>query len=184
MARSASSIVRVLSVPALCASTLLAGHAAQAAMGTGGSMVKESAVAGPYRLVLQIGPLEKMYTRAQLKQQHPMSGEVMLSGTMVMGGMGGMSGPTPNHHLELHIYNRTTGTVVTKAVVAITIRTASGKLLERLPIAEMRGVTSGVSDTHFGNNVALQSGTYRVDVQVESARASFKVTLGITKMKM
>lgn len=181
MGVSTARVARLFSVPLLCASTLLGGHVARAAMGMGGSTVKESALAGPYRLALQIGPLENMYTQAQAKQKHPMSGEVMLGGTMAMGGMGG---PMPNHHLELHVYNRATGTVVASAMVAITIRTAAGKLLERPPIAEMRGVTSGVSDTHFGNNVALKDGHYRVDVQVDSARASFMVTLGAAKTKM
>jgi len=42
----------------------------------------------------------------------------------------------------------------------------------------MYGVREGLADTHFGNNVALGSGQYRVMVRVERATATFTFALG------
>jgi hypothetical protein len=167
---------------ALLTASGLAVQSAYAAMGSG-SVVTESMNAGPYSLTLRIGPLEQMYTQAQVKKSHPKSGEVMLRGTMVMGGMG-MGGSMPNHHLELHVYMRSTHAVVTNAMVAITIETPSGKVITRVPIAVMRGVDMGASDIHYGNNVALKDGKYKVAVQVEHTNATFMVTIGHTSMSM
>jgi hypothetical protein len=69
-------------------------------MGMGTSVVSVSSTSGAYKLTLMIGPLEQMYTRAQYKKMHPKHGEIMISGTMVMGGMGGMGMDMPNHHLS------------------------------------------------------------------------------------
>jgi hypothetical protein len=170
-------LLRSLGACAVLALPLLAGaHAGHAAAST---TVSETVMAGPYKLTLDIGPLEVMYTAAQIKKLHPKSGEIMISGTMVMG-MG--MGPMPNHHLELHVFSRQTGAVVTKAMVAITIYTAKGKLVEKVPIAVMRGIKSGASDTHFGNNVALKDGKYMVKAQVEHTTATFMVTVGAGSM--
>jgi hypothetical protein len=128
-------------------------------------------------LTLSIGPLEKMYTMAQVKKSHPKSGEIMVSGVMAMSGMG-MNGAMPNHHLEFHVYDGVSGRTVTQATVVINVRDAMGKLLEKVPIATMYGITAGMSDFHFGNNVALKNGTYQVMTQVNKTTAVFKVTVG------
>lgn len=178
-------ILTTCATPALLAGSVLSAHhalPARAAMGAG-TVVTESKVAGPYSLTLRIGPLEQMYTQNEARKKHPKSGEVMLRGTMAMGGMG-MGGPMPNHHLELHVLMRSTKAVVTDAMVAITIETTAGKVLTHVPIAVMRGVTAGPSDTHYGNNVSLKDGTYVVAVQVEHTSATFKVTLGMSSMTM
>jgi hypothetical protein len=154
-------------------------HAAMSTIG----VVTESLHAGPYMLTLRVGPLEQMYTPAEVKKKHPKSGEVMLRGTMVMGGMG-MNGAMPNHHLEVHVYNRATTAVVANAMVAITVETPAGKVLVHLPIAVMRGVTSGPSDIHYGNNIALKDGKYKVGVQVEHTTGVFMLTVGKAPMSM
>jgi hypothetical protein len=163
--------------------SLLDAGSARAAM----KPVTAKADAGPYALTLTIGPMEPMYTPQQVKSKHIKTGEVMVSGTMVMGGSGGMagmSGPMPNHHLEVHVLQRATGKTVTKAVVGITIRTSAGKLLEHLPIAVMYGIAQGPRDTHFGNNVALKNGNYQIQVQVNQAKTIFMVMLGGASMQM
>lgn len=152
------------------------GARAHAAMNTGAA-VTETAMAGPYRLTLYVGPLEPMYTMTQVKEKHPKTGEVMVSGTMVMSGMG-MAGPAPNHHLEVHVYDGRSGKTITRATVSITIRDAMGKEIEVLPIATMYGINEGMSDFHYGNNVALKPGKYQVETQVNKTTTIFKVTLG------
>jgi 5-hydroxyisourate hydrolase-like protein (transthyretin family) len=151
----------------------------RAAMST--ATVQQTKRVGTYKLVLMIGPLEQMCTAAQAKQMPAKCAEVMVSGSMVMGGMG-MSGPMPNHHLELHVYNRTTGKTIAGAMVSITVRTASGKLVMRVPIAVMYGLKEGKADLHYGNNVALKAGQYHVVAQVEMTTATFDVKLGGASM--
>ncbi|HVA91836.1 MAG TPA: hypothetical protein VNL71_18575, partial [Chloroflexota bacterium] len=163
--------------------SLLGAGPARAAM----NVVTAKANAGLYALTLNIGPTEHMYTMQQVKSKHVKAGEVMVSGVMVMGGsggMGGMSGPMPNHHLEVHVLQRSTGKTITKAMVSITILTSAGKLVERLPIAVMYGIAAGPKDTHFGNNVALKNGKYKIVVQVNQAKTMFMVTLGAAPMSM
>ena len=104
---------------------------------------------------------------------------VMIGGTMMSMGMGAQM---PNHHLELSIMSSVTHTLVTKAMVSITIYTSPGTLVAHVPVAEMRGVTNGPSDTHFGNNVFMKNGSYRVAVLVNSTPATFKITLGGSTM--
>jgi 5-hydroxyisourate hydrolase-like protein (transthyretin family) len=140
-------------------------------------VVQQTTQAGPYRLILMIGPLEKMYTQAQVKQSHPKSGEVMIRGTMVMGGMGMTMGDAPNHHLEVHVLLKSTGKAVSNATVKIGVWSAKGKLVQQVPIAVMQGVKAGANDIHYGNNVALKDGTYQVRVQVGSVKATFNVML-------
>ena len=166
-----------LSILTLSSLVWSGGGAARAGMSTGSSTVTETMMAGPYRLTLKIGPLEQMYTMTQVKKTHPISGEIMVSGAMTMSGMG-MNGAMPNHHLELHVYDGKSGKTMTKAMVTLTVRDAMGKLQEKVPIATMYGIKEGMSDFHFGNNVALKAGKYQVVAQVNKTTAAFKVTVG------
>ena len=135
-----------------------------------------------YRLDLQIGPTEIMYTPAETKAKHPTSGEIMLSGKMASGmsdmghAMAGMMPMSDVRHVELHVYDRDTGKPVLDARVAITLTGADGKR-RAVPIARMYGVEEGLHDVHYGNNVALSAGAYTVDTAVngEHVRFSLKV---------
>jgi hypothetical protein len=170
------------SVLIMATSLSLAGLApAHAAMGTGGKTVTVTTVAGPYRLTLVVGPLEQMWTMAQMQAKHPKTGEVMISGSMAMGGM---NGPMPNHHLELHVYQKTTGKVVSNVMVSITIYSAKGMLVEKVPISVMQGIKEGPANRHYGNNVSLKDGSYSVQVQVGMAKATFKIVIGSSAMSM
>jgi hypothetical protein len=150
---------------------------AHAAMGTGGKVVTATMAAGPYRLTLDVGPLEQMWSMADVKAKHPTTGEVMISGSMAMQGMG-MHGPMVNHHLELHVYQKATGKVVNNAMVSISVYSAKGMLVEKVPIVTMQGIKEGPQDFHYGNNVYLKNGSYSVHVQVNMTKATFMITLG------
>src|SRR5579871_4672669 len=85
-----------------------------AAMGTAcstGQVVKTKS----YVFALSIGPVETMYTPAQVRAKHPKSGEVMLSGTMAA-----MHMSSSERHLEVHICT-SGGAVVTGAHPTIEI---------------------------------------------------------------
>jgi hypothetical protein len=84
--------------------------------------------------------------------------------------------------LELHVHSAATGKTITHAMVSLTITTAAGKVIARVPIAQMYGVKEGTKDWHYGNNVALKPGHYHVAAGVEQTTATFEVMLGSTAM--
>jgi len=128
-----------------------------------------------YQLTLQIGPTETMYSETEAKAKRPTSGEIMLSGKMV-GGMTGMMPMSGMRHLELHVHSIDTGKVVTNARVTIVLK-GSDKKRQMLPIVRMYGVTEGLDDLHYGNNVMLSPGAYTVDATVNGEAAHFSVTV-------
>lgn len=136
-----------------------------------------------YVFALTIGPVETMYTRAQMKAEHPKTGEVMLSGHMT-GGMAGMTMSTKGmRHLEVHICNRA-GAVVTNANPTIVVTDATSKSMPMtVPIVKMEGVTEGAADLHYGNNVTLAAG-HRVTVTVtlKGQKAVFHTTVPHSSM--
>ena len=123
-----------------------------------------------YVFKLSIGMPEHMWTLAQVKAKHPTTGEVMLMGSM--GGAMSMGGS--QRHLEVHIFSRATGKVVVGAhpTIKATDATIKNAMTMTVPAAEMKGVTSGVSDVHYGNNVSLVGGhLYRVTVSLRGEHA-------------
>jgi hypothetical protein len=147
-------------------------HAAlDAAMGP---QLTQQALAGPYRVVLRIGSVEKMYTLAQYHKLHPKSGEIMLKGIMTLRTMG-MNKMLKPHHLEVHVYSRRTGRVVANANCAITITDLHTTRKTMVPVVVMEGIGAGPQDLHYGNNVMLMTGHYRVGVTINSVHVSFTV---------
>jgi hypothetical protein len=128
-----------------------------------------------YALTLNVGPLEMMYTPAQVKAKHPTSGEVMVGNSM---GGSSMSMGSGNRHLEVHIRSRATGKVVTGVVPTIRLHDktvmSSMAMTVKVPAAAMQGVDQGGSDLHYGNNVKLTAGdVYEVVVTVKHEAATF-----------
>ncbi|HLJ59392.1 MAG TPA: hypothetical protein VKZ50_06655 [bacterium] len=134
-----------------------------------------------YRLTLQIGPMETMYSKADAAKMHPTAGEIMVGGAMVMPGdaMAGQTSPmaTDTRHLEVHVTSLATGKVVTDAMCQITVTNEATKTSQTVPIAVMYGVKEGPADWHYGNNVSMASGTYTVKVVVNGEQALFHVTI-------
>jgi hypothetical protein len=153
-----------------------------------------------YELVATAGPLEATFTKAQVAEQHPDTGEMMISGEMMgepgmpmKGGSGsGMSsqgptetgvGGTPDNaaisgafrHVEVHICGRASGLVVQNASPAISLTDTSGSgVTQQLPIAVMQGVHSGMADMHYGNNARMIQGHhYSLDVAIHGEHAKF-----------
>jgi hypothetical protein len=151
----------------LCAALAWIGQAAAAG-------ITKTVSTATYRLTLDVGPGEAMYTRAQVKASHPRSGEVMLGGTMSTGGHamameGGMT-----RHLEVHVLLRSSGKPVTGVMPAITLTDASvkGAMASPLHVVAMEGIGKGISDLHYGNNVALTANhVYKVVVTLKRQRA-------------
>jgi len=166
-----------------------AGRTVPLAMGMGMGMSMGEVTVGPitagvYRLTLVVGPLQHMYTRSQYNSLHPRSGEVMLSGAMMMGGTGtGMSMGMMGRHLELYVTDRSTMRAVTNAMVGITYQPVVGMGVMAVrprvvPIATMIEIGGGMASFHYGNNVALATRTaYHVAVRVNMTSALFTIRL-------
>jgi hypothetical protein len=129
-----------------------------------------------YALTLVVGPLETMYTPAQVKSMHPKTGEVMVGGSMG----GGMSMGKGTRHVEVHIHSRATGGIVKNVTPTMMIRDktamAGMNMAVKVPVIAMQGVGQGVSDLHYGNNVPLKAGhTYVITVTVNREPAMFTI---------
>lgn len=135
--------------------------------------ISKQATTASYKLTLNVGVLEPMYTQAQVKAKHPKTGEVMLSG-MMSSSMHSMMGAL-ERHLEIHIRSRTSGAVVTNVTPTIELTDEmTHNMAQKLDVVAMEGIGQGTADLHYGNNVSLSVGhTYRVTVVVHGETATF-----------
>lgn len=119
-------------------------------------------------MTLAVGPMEAMYSPDEAAARHPSEGEVMISGHMQMPSGGRVD------HLEVHICTAT-GQVVSDAEPTISVSdTTLGGAPAPLPVAVMRGVTSGPEDLHYGNNFLVVPGhAYTVTVELVGDLATF-----------
>ncbi|HLJ58140.1 MAG TPA: hypothetical protein VKZ50_00225 [bacterium] len=152
-----------------------------AAMSMGGAPITQTGKTAHFRLMLQIGPMETMYSKADAAKMHPTTGEIMVGGAMAMSGgaMIGQTGAmtTDTRHLEVHVASLATGKVTTDATCQITVTNEATKASQVVPIAMMYGVKEGTSDWHYGNNVSMAPGSYTVKVVVNGEPALFHVTI-------
>jgi hypothetical protein len=135
--------------------------------------ISKIATTASYNLGLQVGPLQPMYTPAEVAQQHPKVGEVMFSGQMSMP----PAGASPDwRHLEVHVIDRRSGDPVQGLSPVITVTSRATAQSRNLPITTMQGLTDGPKDFHYGNNVELPKGRYTVTVQIGPEVGTFDIT--------
>ena len=147
------------------------------------SVVQAQAATLSYDLTLRIGPMEQMLSADVAKAQHITSGEIMAG----MPGMGmSTSMAMGNHHVEVKVTGRGNGRAIKDATVAITLTDTTTKTTTVLaPVLQMYGAAEGESDWHYGNNIQLPDGIYRVDVIVNGERATFSnVVVGASDATM
>jgi len=130
---------------------------------------------GHYRIVLDIGPVPTVLRPDQVSSAT--DGEVPLA-------MPGMPMPTlamtdqgrpVNRHIEVAVYDKVTGARHERPAPKITITDRkTGRSRELQAVTAMYDVTEGQDDLHFGDNVHLANGTYRITVSVGGERAVFK----------
>jgi hypothetical protein len=137
-------------------------------------VVTKTVTTTTYRVTLDVGPLETMYTQAEVNAKHPKTGEVMLGGSM-----GGSSGAMPmaagNRHLEVHVHSRADGNVVAvyPSSISLTDESTMG-MSQNITIVKMEGIGEGLADLHYGNNVAVKAGdAYKVVVTIKGEKATF-----------
>lgn len=112
----------------------------------------DGALSADYHYVLNVGPTEEMFSRADVAANHPKNGELMVNGAMTMS-----QGANPEH-LEIHICSRRNGEVVVGPPPAITFTDTNANTTTTLQVATMQGVTSGLGDLHYGNTIDAPPG--------------------------
>jgi predicted metal-binding membrane protein len=157
-------------------SSMAMGHQAMQTPGVqpAGMMAQQAyrATAGPYRLTLTLGPVERMLTPAEAKRMHAQSGEVMLGGMM----MGTMAMGRVQRHLEVHVVDRAMGMPVTNAQVTLQLEKHGG-MVQSLSLMRMYGVKAGMNDLHYGTNVNLSRGVYSARLRVNGHRATLIIRI-------
>lgn len=89
-----------------------------------------------------------------------------------MPGMGG-SMDQGTRHVEVKICDRKSGKVVTGTMPTMTVG-AMNSMMEIMPVAEMRGLDDGPSDTHYGNNMPMNAGSdYTITCTINGQTATF-----------
>jgi hypothetical protein len=158
----------------IVASTVLLVAPAFAAQAISTSAADQTKATKSYVFKLSIGMPEQMWTRAQVRAKHPKTGEVMVGGAMA----GGMAMGGSTRHLEVHVTSRATGKVVMGAHPTISAIDANVKnaMMMKVPVAMMQGVSEGVADLHYGNNVNLVAGhIYKVAITLRGERVVFRI---------
>jgi hypothetical protein len=160
----------VLAAAALLAPSFSSAHARP--VGCGRAPGKQLVASRHYVFTLSVGPAENMYMPYQVRASHPKHGEVMLRGKMTTD-VSLLSGG-PVRHVEVQICARDTRAVVTDASPKILVHDLTKHRVVSLQVAVMEGIGEGVSDLHYGNNVALpRRHRFIIDVSWRTDRATF-----------
>ena len=134
---------------------------------------------GDYRVELHVLPAEPFFSKADVTAKRLKEGmEIEGGATPVMLD----AASHPNHHLVVHVFDRKSHQAITDATV--TMRFASfdrkdnpvGTPIE-VPVVVMQAIGKGPSSTHYGNNVTMPAGRYKVTVTVGGRMAVFTVTV-------
>lgn len=106
------------------------------------------AVTNSYVVVANVLPGERMFTVQEAESTHPTEGELIMSGT-------GRTLGAFARHIEVHIYDRTTGLPL--ADLAPTIDVLNRTTGEHIEVEStlMQDLDLGAVDIHYGNNVAV-----------------------------
>jgi len=118
----------------------------------------KTVVSQHYVVVVNVLPSEHMMTMSDMQMQHPTEGELIIDGK-------GYPQGTEIRHVEAHVYDRATGSVVTRVVPTITLINRTTGEIVNVPPTLMQDVIIGALDLHYGNNVPV-AGNSDVSVHV------------------
>lgn len=120
-----------------------------------------------YLVVANVLAGEEMFTAADAATEHPLEGELIVSGT-------GRPLGANARHIEAHIYDRKTGMPLAdlKPTIVIVNRTTSQQI--RVESTLMQDLNIGPSDIHYGNNVAVEGNSdLRLTITVGDQEVTF-----------
>ena len=132
---------------------------------------------GAYRIELHVLPAEPFYTADEVAAKHPTMGMVIQGGAAPVKPDADMH---PNNHLVVHVFDRKTGQAITDAEVGLSFEALgrgnkpAGTSAE-VPVVIMQAIGMGPKSTHYGNNVVMPPGSYRVTAMVNDQKTVFQV---------
>jgi flagellar basal body-associated protein FliL len=136
------------------------------------AMIQQNATTQDYRVTLQLGPPVQMLSMNQTATAT--MGDVIVNGQMPNSTSMNM---TDTYHLEVHVYNITSGAVVVNQSVSIQIVNQTTNRTLTVPIIIMYDMKIGPSDTNFGNNITLPPGSYTIIVTIAGETAKFNINV-------
>ncbi|MEJ2080641.1 MAG: hypothetical protein P8Y94_00360 [Acidobacteriota bacterium] len=141
--------------------------------------VEKTETTESYRLELEVLPPEPFFSHSDVQSQQIKSGMLIVRGAAPVQPD---AVSKPNHHLIVHVFDKSTGKAVTDANVKMSFQRLgpAGEPIgmpTEVPVVEMQVIGKGPATTHYGNNVIMPSGTYRVNITANGESATFKVSL-------
>ncbi|HUI93559.1 MAG TPA: hypothetical protein VLX68_15035 [Chitinivibrionales bacterium] len=139
--------------------------------------IKKDTTVNGLKIELLVLPAEPFFTKQQVNAKKVSSGMLIIEGSKPFN----LENPTkPNHHLVIHVYDAKSGKALTTAKVKMSFQQIdeTGKLLGKsteIPIIKMESIGRGQESTHYGNNVTMPDGTYRVQVLVNGNSLMFDI---------
>jgi hypothetical protein len=132
---------------------------------------------GAYRVELHMLPAEPFFSKEDVVAKQVKEGmEIEGGATPVM-----MDAPShPNHHLVVHVFDKKTRQAVTDATVTMSFASLDRKGKRageptEVPVVVMQAIGKGPASTHYGNNVTMPAGRYKVTVSVNGQAAVFEI---------
>lgn len=120
-----------------------------------------------YIAVANVLPGEEMFTQSGIDAEHPVEGELIVSGD-------GAPVVVDARHVEVHLYDRSTGLPVKGLRVTMEVVNLSTGQHFDVPATEMQDIVIGDRDLHYGNNIPISGpADVRVIVTVGDERLTF-----------
>lgn len=101
-----------------------------------------------YLIVVNVLPGEPMFTQDEIDAQHPLEGELIITGE-------GVGLTETSRHVEAHVYSRATGIPLHGVVVTLAVSDRTSATRAQIAPTVMMDFLIGRRDIHFGNNVSL-----------------------------
>ena len=148
--------------------------------------VMRTKTVGAYRVELHVLAAEPFFSKEDVAAKQVKEGmEIEAGATPVMP----EAASHPNHHLVVHVFDKKTRQALTDATVTMSFVSLdrkgnpAGTPIE-VPVVVMQAIGKGPSSTHYGNNVTMPAGRYKVTVSVNGQTAVLGVTASDTPSSM
>jgi len=140
--------------------------------------VMQTKTVGTYRVELHVLPAEPFFSKQDVADKH------VKDGMEIEGGAAPVAPDADshsNHHLIVHVFDKKTGKVVSDATVTMSFVALDGKgspagTPSDVAVVVMQAIGKGPASTHYGNNVTMPAGRYRVTVTVNGKQVVFIVS--------
>ena len=139
--------------------------------------VMKTKTVGAHRIELHVLPAEPFYTADEVATKHVTMGMVTEGGAAPVKPD---ADTHPNHHRVVHVYDRKTDQAITDAKVSLSFEPLgrgnkpAGASVD-VPVVNMQAIGQGPKSTHYGNNVVMPAGSYRVTATINGEETVFRV---------